>query len=78
MKRFFVFISLHLFLFLLVIAYQSHAYEEEWNIDKFISLSFARVSGEVIHGDNLHFFIGTDENCEMFYNNFAFVTYENT
>ena len=77
MKRFIVFISLHLILFLLVIAYQAQANEEEWTIDKFRSLSFARVSGEVIHGDNLNFFIGSAENCEMVYNNFTFVTYEN-
>ena len=77
MKRFLIFISLHLFLFLLVFVYQAHADDEEWTIDKFKSLSFARVSGEVIHGDNLNFFIGSAENCEMVYNNFTFVTYEN-
>ena len=58
-KRFLVFISLHLFLFLLVIAYQAQADDEEWTIDKYKSLSYARVSGEVIHGDNLNFFIGS-------------------
>ena len=45
MKRFLIFISLHLFLFLLVIAYQAQA-EEEWTIDRYETLSFARVSGE--------------------------------
>ena len=59
-----------------MIVYQAQA-DEEWTIDKFRSLSFARVSGEVIHGDNLNFFIGTAENCAMVYNNFTFVTYEN-
>ena len=58
MKRFLIFISLHLFLFVLVIAYQAQADDEEWTIDKYKSLSYARVSGEVIHGDNLNFFIG--------------------
>ena len=76
MKRFLVFISLHLFLFLLVIAYQAQADDEEWTIDKYKSLSYARVSGEVIHGDNLNFFIGSHENCEKVYNSFTFVTYE--
>ena len=47
MKRFLVFISLHLFLFLLVIAYQAQADDEEWTIDKYKSLSYARVSGEI-------------------------------
>ena len=40
------------------------------------SLSYARVSGEVIHGDNLNFFIGSHENCEKVYSSFTFVTYE--
>ena len=48
MKRFLVFISLHLFLFLLVIAYQAQADDEEWTIDKYKSLSYARVSGEAV------------------------------
>jgi len=43
---------------------------------KYKSLSYARVSGEVIHGDNLNFFIGSHENCEKVYNSFTFVTYE--
>ena len=76
MKRFLVFISLHLFLFLLVIVYQAQADDEEWTIDKYKSLSYARVSGEIIHGDNLNFFIGSYENCEKVYNSFTFVTYE--
>ena len=76
MRRFFIFISLHLFLFLLVIAYQAQADDEEWTIDKYKSLSYARVSGEVIHGDNLNFFIGSHENCEKVYKSFTFVTYE--
>jgi hypothetical protein len=76
MKRFLIFISLHLFLFLLVFTYQAQADDEEWTIDKYKSLSYARVSGEVIHGDNLNFFIGSHENCEKVYNSFTFVTYE--
>ena len=81
MKRLFIFISLHLFLFLLVIVYQaqaqSHILEEEWSIDKLDSMSYARVSGEVIHGDNLNFFIQSKHNCEKVWNNFTFVTYKN-
>ena len=76
MKRFLIIVSTHLILFLLIIAYQAQA-EEEWTIDKYKSLSYARVSGEVIHGDALNFFIGSHENCEMVYNSFTFVTYEN-
>ena len=76
MKRFLIFISLHLFLFLLVIAYQAQADDEEWTIDRFRDLSYARVSGEVTHGDSLNFFISTEDNCNQVYNNFTFYTYE--
>ena len=76
MKRFAIFISLHLFLFLLVIAYQAQAEEEEWSIDRYETLSFARVSGEVTHGDNLNFWIRTQDNCEKVYNTFTVYTYE--
>ena len=75
MKRFLFFVSAHLFLFLIVIAYQAQA-EEEWTIDRYETLSYARVSGEVVHGDSLNFFIGSRENCEIVYNNFTFYTYE--
>ena len=75
MRRFFIFISLHLFLFLLVIAYQAQA-EEEWTIDRYKTLSFARVSGEVTHGDNINFWIRTQDNCEKVYNTFTVYTYE--
>ncbi|MDA9232921.1 hypothetical protein N9O63_03840 [Candidatus Pelagibacter sp.] len=76
MRHFFIFISLHLFLFLLVIAYQAQAEEEEWTIDRYETLSFARVSGEVTHGDNLNFWIRTQDNCEKVYNTFTVYTYE--
>ena len=76
MKRFLVFISLHLFLFLLVIVYQAQADDEEWTIDRNKTLSFARVSGEVIHGDNLNFWIRAEDNCEKVYNTFTVYTYE--
>ena len=69
---------LFLRLLLIIIVLPSSVYaEEEWTIDKYKSLSYARVSGEVIHGDALNFFIGSHENCEMVYNSFTFVTYEN-
>ena len=76
MKRFAIFISLHLFLFLLVIAYQAQADEEEWSIDRYKSLSYARVSGEQTHGDNLNFWIRAEDNCETVYNTFTVYTYE--
>ena len=76
MRRFFIFISLHLFLFLLVIAYQAQAGEEEWTIDRYETLSFARVSGEVTHGDNLNFWIRAEDDCAKVYNTFTVYTYE--
>ena len=76
MKRVLLIISLHLFLFLIVFAYQAQAEDEEWIIDRFKDLSFARVSGEVIHGDSLNFFISTEDNCTKVHNNFTFYTYE--
>ena len=74
MKRFAIFISLHLFLFLLVIAYQAQS--SEWTIDRYKTLSYARVSGEVTHGDNLNFWIRSEDNCEKVYNTFTVYTYE--
>ena len=74
MKRFLIFISLHFFLFLLVIVYQAQA--SEWTIDKHKTLSYARVSGEVTHGDNLNFWIRAEDNCAKVYNTFTVYTYE--
>ena len=74
MKRFLIFISLHLFFFLLVFVYQAQA--SEWTIDKYATLSYARVSGEVTHGDNLNFWIRVEDNCAKVYNTFTVYTYE--
>ena len=74
MKRFAILIFLHLFLFLIIIAYQAQA--SEWHIDKHETLSYARVSGEVTHGDNLNFWIRAEDNCETVYNTFTVYTYE--
>ena len=74
MKRLAIFISLHLFLFLLVIAYQAQS--SEWTVDRYKTLSFARVSGEVTHGDNLNFWIRAEDDCEKVYNTFTVYTYE--
>ena len=64
-------------LLLLFIFFLPNAYaEEEWTIDTFRDLSYARVSGEVTHGDSLNFFISKKDNCAKVYNNFTFYTYE--
>ena len=75
MKRVLLIILSHLLLFFIVFVYQAQA-EEEWTIDSFKDLTFARVSGEVIHGDSLNFFISRNDNCSKVYNNFTFYTYE--
>ena len=74
MKRLAIFISLHLFLFLLVIAYQAQS--SEWTIDRYKTLTFARVSGVVTHGDNLNFWIRAEDGCEKVYNTFTVYTYK--
>jgi len=77
MKRVLLIILLHLSLFFIVFAYQAqaHAEEEEWIIDSLETMAYARVSGEVIHGDNLNFFIDSRDDCQKVWNNFTFVTY---
>ena len=76
MKRLLLIILLHLSLFFIVFAYQAQAEEEEWKIDRFESLIFARVYGEIIHGDTLKFFIRSSDNCEKVWHNFTFYTHE--
>ena len=73
--RFIGFVFLY-FLVVLIILFSYAQAEEEWTIDKFKTLSYARVSGEVTHGDSLNFFISSRENCEKVYNTFTFYTYE--
>ena len=75
MRQLFLIFSVHLFLFLILFAYHAQA-DEEWTIDRLETLSFARVSGEVTHGDNLNFWIRTQDNCETVYNTFTVYTYE--
>ena len=74
MKRVLLIILLHLSLFFLVFAYQAQA--SEWTIDKHGTLTYARVSGEVTHGDNLNFWIRAEDNCAKVYNTFTVYTYE--
>ena len=55
MKRFFIFISLHLLLFLIVIAYQVQASEDGWTIvegNKDYSFKNSVKEGKGIFGDN--------------------------
>ena len=76
MRQLLLIVSVHLFLFLVLFAYHAQAADEEWTIDRLETLSFARVSGEVTHGDNLNFWIRTQDNCETVYNTFTVYTYE--
>ena len=74
MKRVLLIILLHLSLFFLVFAYQAQA--SEWTINKYGTLTYARVSGEVTHGDNLNFWIRAEDDCAKVYNTFTVYTYE--
>jgi len=71
---FLLFITIY-WLFLILAPLNAYA-EEEWTIDKFKTLSYARVSGEVTHGDTLNFFIRSEDNCAKVWNTFTFYTYE--
>ena len=57
--------DLNVVIYLLIIIFSSVQAEEEWTIDKYKSLSYARVNGEVIHGDALNFFIGSFLNISL-------------
>ena len=58
MKRVLLIILLHLSLFFLVFVYQVQAEEDnEWYVNDFGTFVVAAVSGEVVHGDKLRFFI---------------------
>ena len=74
MKRVLLIISLHLFLFLIVFAYQAQAEEDnEWYVNDFGTFVVAAVSGEVVHGDKLRFFI-KKEDCSKVSMMFSFST----
>ena len=76
MKRFLVFISLHMFLFLLVIAYQAQADEHEWNVTEFDTYITTSKAGEITHGDKLRFFINKGD-CSRMGILFTFSTMKN-
>ncbi len=74
MKRVLLIILLHLSLFFLVFVYQAQAEEEnEWHVNDFGNFVVAAVSGEVIHGDKLRFFI-KKEDCSKVSMMFSFST----
>jgi len=50
--------------------------QKKWTIDRHETLSYARVSGEVTHGDNFNFWIRAQDNCDKVYNTFTVYTYE--
>lgn len=76
MKRFLIFISLHLFLFLLIIAYQAKAEENKWHVEEFDTFVVTAKNGEVTHGDKLRFFMNKGD-CERMGILFSFTTLKN-
>ena len=74
MKRVLVIILLYLSLFFLVFVYQAQAEEDnEWYVNDFGTFVVAAVSGEVVHGDKLRFFI-KKEDCSKVSMMFSFST----
>ena len=57
MKRFLIFVFAHLLVFLILIAHQVRAEDDEWYINDFGNYIVAAVPGEVVHGDKLRFVI---------------------
>ena len=76
MRRFLIFISLHLFLFILIIAYQAQADEHEWNVREFDTYITTTKSGEITHGDKLRFIINKGD-CSRMGILFTFSTMKN-
>ena len=74
MKRLLLFVSLHLFLFLLVFAYHAQADDYEWSIDDFDNMVVASVPGKIIHGDKLRFVL-TKGDCNSVNVLFSFLTF---
>ncbi len=74
MKRVLLIILLHLSLFFIVFAYQAQAEDDnEWYVNEFSTFVVAAVSGEVIHGDKLRFFIKKND-CSKVAMIFSFST----
>tara|TARA_B100000965_G_scaffold336337_1_gene302586 strand:- start:421 stop:996 length:576 start_codon:yes stop_codon:yes gene_type:complete len=65
MKRFLIFISLHLLLFILVFAYQAKAEEYEWDVQEFDTFITTSKHGEITYGDKLRFFINKGDCSRM-------------
>jgi hypothetical protein len=74
MKRLLLFVSLHLFLFLLVFAYHAQADDYEWSIDDYDNMVVASVPGKIIHGDKLRFVL-TKGDCNYVNVLFSFLTF---
>ena len=74
MKRLFLFISLHLLIFLILIISYSQA-EEDWSVNRFEDYSYATVSGEIQHGDKFAFILMPEDNCNKITTMFSFYTW---
>ena len=74
MRQLLLIVSVHLFLFLILFAYHAQAEEDNgWYVNDFGTFVVAAVSGEVIHGDKLRFFI-KKEDCSKVAMMFSFST----
>ena len=75
MKRFLIFISLHLFLFLLIIAYQAKADDDKWEVSQYEEQSYALVSGEIQRTDKFSFILSPEDQCKEVSTMFSFFTW---
>ena len=70
--RYTIFFVLVLILLSALINYKNFSSADEvWTIKKYKKLAYARVSGEVQHGDALNFFILAEDNCNKIWNTFT-------
>ena len=74
---YYIFFLSIIFIFSLLLNYKNLSKaDEKWAIKKFEKLTYARVSGEIQHGDALSFFILAEDNCNKIWNTFTFLTFE--
>ena len=74
---YYIFFLSIIFIFSLLLNYKNLSEaDEKWVIKKFKKLTYAKVAGEIQHGDALSFFILAENNCNKIWNTFTFLTFE--
>ena len=74
---FYIFFLSIIFIFSFLLNYKNLSEaDEKWVVKKYKKLTYARVAGEIQHGDALSFFILAEDNCNKIWNTFTFLTFE--